>query len=44
MKNNPYATNRAGKIDAPRKNPTPLRSTVEKGDDLRAKRRKTGKE
>jgi hypothetical protein len=44
MNNNPYATNRGGKIEAPKKNPTPIRSTVEKGDDLRAGKTKKGKE
>ena len=42
--NNPYATNRGGKIEAPKKNPTPMRSTVVKGGDLRCGKRKSGKD
>lgn len=42
--NNPYATNRAGKIDAPKKNPTPVRSSMQKGGDLRCAKSKKGKE
>lgn len=44
MNNNPYATNRGGKIEAPKKTTLPARSSVEKGGDLRAGKNKKGKE
>lgn len=42
--NNPYATNRAGKIDAPKKQQQSNRSTVTSGNDLRCGRKQKGKD